>query len=111
MHTVESPRIIREKGTVYAMLGIYCRDLHGTPSGLCPGCSSLLGYAVERLETCPFRAGKPVCSKCPVHCYQPDMREKIRVVMRHSGPKMVFRHPIMALFHSLDGLRRVPDRR
>jgi hypothetical protein len=36
------------------------------------------------------------------------MREKVRGVMRYSGPRMTFRHPVLALFHFIDGLRRKP---
>lgn len=42
---------------------------------------------------------KTFCSNCKVHCYRPEMREKIRVVMRYSGPRMLFCHPILALRH------------
>ena len=30
---------------------------------------------------------------------KPEMREKIRQVMRYSGPRMIFHHPIAALRH------------
>jgi len=38
------------------------------------------------------------------------MGVKIREVMRYSGPRMTFRHPILALFHVLDGLRKESSR-
>ena len=38
---------------------------------------------------------------CNVHCYRPDMREKIREVMRFSGPLMIFHHPMEALRYIL----------
>ena len=34
-----------------------------------------------------------------VHCYQTEMREKIRQVMRFSGPRMLLYHPALALWH------------
>ena len=34
--------------------------------------------------------------------YKPDMREKIREVMRFSGPRMLFYHPIMAIRHVME---------
>jgi hypothetical protein len=34
------------------------------------------------------------------------MGEKIRRVMRYSGPKMTYYHPILALLHFFDGFRR-----
>jgi hypothetical protein len=36
------------------------------------------------------------------------MREKIREVMRYAGPRMIYRHPIMAVFHLIDGMREKP---
>ena len=30
------------------------------------------------------------------------MREKIRAVMRFSGPRMIFHHPVMALRHVIE---------
>jgi hypothetical protein len=34
------------------------------------------------------------------------MREKIRDVMRYAGPRMLLTHPVMAIAHLLDGLRK-----
>ena len=34
------------------------------------------------------------------------MREKIREVMKYAGPRMMSRHPILALFHFIDGFRK-----
>lgn len=45
---------------------------------------------------------KTLCSNCKVHCYKPEMREKIRAVMRFSGPRMMFRHPVTAVCHVLE---------
>jgi hypothetical protein len=33
------------------------------------------------------------------------MRDRIRKVMRFSGPRMLFLHPTLALLHLLDGLK------
>lgn len=32
-----------------------------------------------------------------------EMREKIRIVMRYSGPRMLFVHPVMCIKHLIDG--------
>lgn len=102
----ESPRIARERRTIRAMVGIYCRAHHGTRGPLCTECQELFDYATARLARCPFGAQKTVCAKCPVHCYKPDMRTRIRAVMRFAGPRMLWRHPILALRHQFDGLRQ-----
>ena len=51
-------------------------------------------YAQKRLDGCKFGDDKPACTKCKVHCYQSVMRERIRIVMRFSGPFMPLVHPI-----------------
>ncbi len=96
----------REAKTVAAMIGRYCRDHHQSSSTLCEECEQLLAYARKRLHNCPFQEGKTTCGKCPVHCYGPSQRTRIREVMRYAGPRMIFSNPVMALMHLLDGLRK-----
>jgi hypothetical protein len=84
------------------MVQIYCEARHGT-RGLCPACDELLAYVVERLCKCPFRDDKPTCFNCPVHCYRKDRREQIQAVMRFSGPRMLKRHPVLAILHLIEG--------
>jgi hypothetical protein len=98
----------RERRTVEAMVSLYCRDTHGTRGELCGDCSGLLEYALHKLDKCPFQERKTTCANCRVHCYQPEMRERIREVMRHSGPRMLLRHPVMAIRHIIDGRRKEP---
>ncbi len=93
-----------------AMLRLYCRGHHHTRGGLCTECEALRHYALERLQRCPFQEGKTTCARCPVHCYRPDMRARIRAVMRYAGPRMLTRHPLLTLFHLLDGRRDEPVR-
>ena len=93
-------KLEKEERTLAAMVGIYCRGKHGTDSKeLCGDCAEFLEYARKRLGGCKFDEGKPPCSKCSVHCYKPEMREKIRAVMKYSGPRMITRHPILAARH------------
>lgn len=93
----------REKKTVSEMIALYCRKNHGTKKGeLCRECGDLRDYAVMRSDKCPFMENKTFCSNCKVHCYKPEMREKIRRVMRYSGPRMIFHHPIMAFRHVIE---------
>lgn len=93
-----------------AMISMYCRETHGGKM-LCGDCANLQEYAQQRLEKCPYQEGKTTCVKCPVHCYQPGMREKVRQVMRYAGPRMLFKHPILAVLHLLDGLQEKPIKR
>jgi hypothetical protein len=96
-------RLAREWRTIELMVRIYCRDHHETE--LCPECQGLLDYASVRLDRCRFGAEKPTCAKCPVHCYQKERREQVRVVMRYAGPRMLWEHPILSLRHWVDGMR------
>jgi len=111
------PRMEREEKTVAAMIHAYCRRYHGDqrphsdPRALCPECAELLRYSRTRLRHCPFQEGKTTCGNCQVHCYKPSMREKIRTIMRVIGPRMMFSHPILALYHLLDGRRKHPSKK
>ena len=95
----------REKEMVSQMIRIYCKKKHHTKGGLCAECSELAAYAGQRSDKCPFMETKTFCSNCKVHCYKPDMREKIRAVMRFSGPRMLLYHPVMAVRHVIESKR------
>ena len=93
-------RIARgEKKTIEAMVRVFCAGHHG--ARLCPECAALLAYAQSRLDRCPFGEGKPTCADCAVHCYKPAMRARVRDVMRFAGPRMLWRHPWLALGHAI----------
>lgn len=107
----------REKAIVSEMIALYCKKKHkaemnihwkstsaclATKNGLCPECEELKAYACLRSDKCPFMETKTFCSNCKVHCYKPEMREKIREVMRFSGPRMLFTHPVMAIRHVIE---------
>jgi hypothetical protein len=100
-----SARLIRERRTVAVLIDLYCRVQHGTQGELCATCGSLAAYAAERLARCRFGAKKPTCARCPAHCYSPSQREKIKQIMRYSGPRLLWRHPIWAMLHVWDGWR------
>ncbi len=91
-------RINEEQRVVEQMIRLYCRKKEGNEN-LCESCSELLQYATKRLERCRFSNNKTTCKKCPVHCYSPKMRERIREVMRWAGPRMIIYHPIAAIKH------------
>jgi hypothetical protein len=109
--TMEQPRatdarrLAREKCTIRVILALHCRAHHAPDRDLCPDCDELLHYALCRLDRCPFGAAKTVCARCPIHCYSPSMRTRIRAAMRYAGPRMAWRHPLLALRHWFDGLR------
>lgn len=101
---VENKRIDQEKKLIEAMMQCYCKDLHQPDAVLCSDCADLLLYAQTRLDKCAFGENKPNCADCKVHCYKKDMREKIKEVMRYTGPKMLVKHPLLALNHIFQGI-------
>lgn len=87
-----------EKAVMAYMVRYYCDKKHSSKH-FCQNCQELLDYATARINNCPFMETKTFCSNCNVHCYKKDMREQIRVVMRFSGPRMMFHKPIMTIRH------------
>lgn len=104
-------RVAREKRTVQAMISLYCGEQHRSGNSLCPECRALLDYAWQRIDKCPFAGEKPTCANCTIHCYKPAMRQAIVAVMRYSGPRMIRKHPLLAISHILDGRKTPKSRR
>lgn len=92
----------REKRMAAQMIALYCRKKHHTRGDLCPQCAALDAYAKMRADKCPFMETKTFCSNCRIHCYKPDMRAKIREVMRFAGPRMILHHPVAAIRHVVE---------
>lgn len=110
-----APRLARELRTLDAMLRLHCGAHHDAAPrsaelDLCTDCATLLGYARKRLAACPFGPDKPTCANCQVHCYGPAQREAVRGIMRYAGPRMLVRHPVLALHHIVDGRRPAPPK-
>ena len=107
-----TPRLRREQRTIEAMLHIWCEahPLHvRLRSGeFCSGCEGLFNYASYRLFKCPYGEEKPTCKKCPIHCYTRDKREQMHEVMCFAGPRMLLRHPVLAIRHLLDEKKEPP---
>jgi len=108
----------KEKNDISAMIELYCKDNHKakknkkeasgikaechlckTNAHLCKECESLLEYAKNCLEKCPFKEEKPLCSKCSIHCYSKHFRKQIIKVMRYSGPRILYYKPSVAIRH------------
>lgn len=100
----------REKRTVSQMIALYCAGNHdasarteqalcGEP--VCPACAELDAYAALRTERCRKMDVKTSCDECENHCYKPEMRERVRAVMRYAGPRMLAKHPVAAIRHLL----------
>lgn len=91
-------RIENEKRVVLRMIELYCKHRLGLKE-VNEEYKQLGEYACKRLDYCRFGEKKSACKKCPIHCYSPIMRQKIRDVMRWVGPRMLLFDPIAAIRH------------
>lgn len=98
MNTIKN-KIIHEKLVIYNMIAIYCKENHSNNICLCKDCNELLEYSNKRIEKCPKLESKTFCSNCQSPCYDNYHRQKIKTIMRYSGPRIIFKHPITAIKH------------
>lgn len=85
----------KEIQIVTLMIRLYCRYHDDIDE------EELISYATKRIEKCPMMKEKTFCSQCRIHCYEKTMQKQIKQVMRYSGPRMIFYHPLLALRHAL----------
>ncbi|MDR3653771.1 MAG: nitrous oxide-stimulated promoter family protein [Paludibacter sp.] len=90
--------ITKEKLIVGYMIRLYCRNNHNCKE-LCSECKTIKMYALNKLSKCPYGNNKTACKECKTHCYKTEMREKIREVMRYSGPRMIIYYPMCFFRH------------
>ena len=102
---MQSRKIQLEKATVKAMIEIYCKSNHKLEN-ICDECNELIEYALLRTDKCKYQENKPACKNCTTHCYSLAKREKIRQVMRFSGPRMIYIHPILSIRHFISKLKK-----
>jgi hypothetical protein len=65
---------------------------------VCNECREFLLYAFQRRLRCPLEE-RPLCKHCPVHCYKPEYRQKVREIMRFSGQYLIMRGRFDLLWH------------
>lgn len=90
----------KKKKMIENLVSLFCEAKHRNPM-LCESCAELLRYVTSRLNECPLDDEVSSCFMCPNYCYRPDMREKIKEVMRFSAPRILIHHPILMLNHLL----------
>lgn len=95
-------KIELEKEAMYKMLRIYCKSKHNHKKGLCEKCAALLNEIYRRLNHCQFGDRKPACGSCKINCYRGEKFKEVAAIMRYSGPRMLFYHPILAIQHFID---------
>jgi hypothetical protein len=113
------PKAIKDIHVLAKFVKIYCRENHPTakklnfeykgkqadalklPSfELCESCAKLLTHGIVKRAMCPMDP-KPMCKKCPNHCYHPIYRDTMREVMKFSGVYMAKRGRLDVLLHYL----------
>jgi len=106
-------KLDKEIKVLKEMILLYCHRNHMIKNGeeCCKECQELIEYGTLRVINCPFMETKTFCSNCKVHCYRPDMRERIRKVMRYSGPRIIFKHPRMAIWHVITSIKEKSKKR
>ena len=97
-------KIQKEEEVVTLMINLYYKK-NKDARGKTEERDDLLNYVRHRLSVCPFGDNKTFCSNCKIHCYKPEYREKIKKVMRYSGPRMLMYHPIIAIRHLVQTLK------
>ena len=111
-----SRKEIKDLKVLLQFTAVYCRVKHGDDKSVmttadpelqhlplqkypvCQQCREFLLYAFERRLRCPL-ADKPACKHCPVHCYKPEHRQKVREIMRFSGQYLILRGRLDLLWH------------
>ncbi len=105
----------KDLGILTLFTAVFCQAHHSTEkarmkigtelSGIglerhcyCVECREFLAYAIARRRHCPLDP-KPTCKHCPVHCYRPGHREKVREIMRFSGRHLLRRGRLDLLWH------------
>ena len=66
---------------------------------LCPRCAG------QNARDTALRQSTPEQNDIIKGCYKPEMREQIRTVMRWSGPRMLFVHPVLAVLHMKETMK------
>ena len=92
----------REMKTIRAMIAIYCQDHHHVAAGSCAmrarRCSSMLRPDLANARGVTRNPCVPTARSIAI---KPAMRDQVRQVMRYAGPKMLLRHPLLAVSHLL----------
>lgn len=92
-------KISSKKSTISFMINLYCKNHHNSQNNPCKSCKELIAYSHEKIEKCPNLDSDLTCGNCEIHCYNQEMQQEIRKIMKYSGPRMIFHQPITAIKH------------
>ncbi len=83
----------KEKKIISLMIDIYCKKHSDIDK------DKLKNYAYMKIERCPRMKEKTFCSKCPIQCYNKEYQMQIKKVMKYSGKRLIFIHPLLVIKH------------
>lgn len=95
----------REKKVITEMVKLYCKKNHKNDK-LCDECRDVLNYSLNRIDNCKYMDTKTFCSNCKAPCYGPKMKEKVKQIMKFSGPRILFHHPLLVISHMLSRFKK-----
>lgn len=117
MAAVYTSKVIKDIKVLAKFVDIYCGQRHpgveklrfeykGKHAGrlclpemyLCSECAKLLNHGIAKRALCPMNP-KPMCKKCPNHCYHPLYRDNMREAMKFSGIYLAKRGRLDMLIH------------
>lgn len=82
---------LEKKQVLEKMIRLYCKNNH--KDYLCNDCKNLISYSNIRTDYCKRLDEFFFCSSCDRTCYDNENLEKIRKIMRYSGPRMIYSDP------------------
>ena len=88
----------REKKVITEMVKLYCKKNHKN--------RDVLNYSLNRIDNCKYMETKTFCSNCKAPCYSPKMKEKVKQIMKFSGPRILFHHPLLVISHMLSRFKK-----
>ncbi|MDY0234818.1 MAG: nitrous oxide-stimulated promoter family protein [Gudongella sp.] len=96
-------KIKKEISILTTMIDIFYKNKNHREQYTTTEIEELKNYCKSRILNCPVILEKTFCSSCKIHCYDEKHRAFIKKVMKYSGPKMIFFHPILLIKHLLLG--------
>ena len=99
MNTTKQNKIDNEISVIITMIEIYYKNKKHKNLHTITEIEELKHYCKSRVANCPVILEKTFCSSCKIHCYDPNHRALIKKVMKYSGPRMLFYHPILLVKH------------
>lgn len=100
---IKKDKIEYEIEVINKMIDIFYKNKNHKEEYTNTEIDQLKDYCSSKIYNCPVILEKTFCSSCKIHCYDKDQRDLIKKVMKYSGPRMLFYHPVLLIKHLLLG--------